>query len=342
MLTNPKITLDYVHMVLRELESYPFTVFDTIFIGGGTPSALTVSEWMPLLEALSSRRHAQTEWTIECNFESTTEEKLRLFERFGVNRLSFGVQTFDESALVGLNRHHSAHDIVEGIAMAKRVGFKHINIDLIYDLPNVSDDQLQRDLDAFLKLDVDHISTYAMTVHPGTVFGIRGVRQATDEVSRGHYETIYQTLTKQGYERYEVSNFARHGAYSRHNQTYWRDENYLGIGLGASGYLHPRRFTNTKSMKRYLEGEWMGQEEQLTPSMEMFEYLMLNLRMKEGFLLTSFAQRFHEPFQEAFAESLQKLVEKKLLVVDSLRCFATFEGMMLLDYVVIELTKTKI
>ncbi len=342
MLTNPAITKDYVTMVMKELSSYPHHVFDTIFIGGGTPTALTEEEWLPLLQTLSSRRSSQTEFTIECNFESTTEAKLRLFQQFGVNRLSFGVQTFDEQALLSLNRHHSAHDIISGIALAKSIGFKHINIDLIYDLPAVSDAQLVHDLDAFLALDVDHISTYALTVHPGTVFGIRKVKQATDEVSRGHYETIYQTLTKHGYERYEVSNFARNKAYSRHNLTYWKDENYLGVGLGASGYIHPRRYTNTKSMKRYLAGQWNDQEEMLTPLMEMFEYLMLNLRLKDGFLLTSFATRFHESFDDYFQESLAALCEKELLVLTETSCYATFEGMLLLDYVVIQLTKHKI
>lgn len=342
MLTNPAITQDYVAMVIDELNSYPFTVFDTIFIGGGTPTALTEKEWIPLLESLQPRLTPQTEFTIECNFESTTESKLRLFKQYGVNRLSFGVQTFDEQALASLNRHHTVEDIVTGIAVAKKLGFVHLNIDLIYDLPTVSDAQLVADLQAFLALDVDHISTYALTVHPGTVFGIRKVKQATDEVSRAHYETIYQTLTQHGYERYEVSNFARNQAYSRHNLTYWRDENYLGIGLGASGYLHPRRYTNTKSMKRYLARQWHDQEETLTPLMEMFEYLMLNLRLKNGFLLESFQQRFQKSFVDFFFDSLQPLILKQLIVVTQSACFATFEGMLLLDYVVIQLTKSKI
>jgi oxygen-independent coproporphyrinogen-3 oxidase len=342
MLTNPAITQDYVTKVIQELTSYPFHVFDTVFIGGGTPTALNEAEWLPLLKVLSTRITPQTEFTVECNFESTTEAKLHLLKHYGVNRLSFGVQTFDEQALLSLNRHHSAQDVVSGIALAKSVGFNHINIDLIYDLPSVSDAQLERDLDSFLALDVDHISTYALTVHPGTVFGIRKVKQATDDVSRAHYETIYHKLTHHGYERYEVSNFARNQAYSRHNMTYWKDENYLGIGLGASGYLHPRRYTNTKSMKRYLAGQWNDQEETLTPRMEMFEFLMLNLRLKDGFLFTSFSQRFQENFVDSFQESLPTLQEKKLLVLTKTSCYATFEGMLLLDYVVIQLTKHKI
>lgn len=339
MLTNPNITASYGRMLLEELAHYQPGVFSTIFMGGGTPTALSETELEPILIALQNHRHAETEFTIECNIESTTDAKLALFKQYGVNRLSFGVQTFDEKALQSLNRHHAKADILSGIAMAKKHGFKHINIDLIYDLPNVSDAQLLRDLDAFIALDVDHISTYALTVHPGTVFGIRGVKQATDDVSRRHYETIYNTLSAHGYERYEVSNFARNKAYSRHNMTYWKDENYLGVGLGASGYLHPRRYTNTKSMKRYLARQWHDQEEVLTPAMEMFEFLMLNLRLKEGFAFATFQSRFQQAFLTLFEHPILRLQEKKLLMIDENRCALTFEGMLLLDYVVIQLTK---
>ena len=342
MLTNPRITNDYVTMLRRELASYDLQPFSTIFIVGGTPTALSEEDITPLLNDLQPFLTSDTEFTIECNFESTTRSKLELFFSKGVNRLSFGVQTFDEQALEALNRHHSRDDILNGISMAKDVGFKHINIDLIYDLPNVSDAQLERDLASFIALDVDHISTYALTVHAGTVFGIRGVKQATDDVSRAHYETIHQTLSSHGYVRYEVSNFARNNAYSRHNLTYWRDDNYLGIGLGASGYLHPRRYTNTKSMKRYLLGQFDGQEEILTTPMEMFEFLMLNLRLKDGFLLTTFQTRFQTSFPHFFKEEITSLQQKKLLHLDDTHCWLSFEGMLLLDYVVIQLTKHKI
>jgi oxygen-independent coproporphyrinogen-3 oxidase len=329
-------------MLRRELASYQPQPFSTIFIGGGTPTALKEEEITPLLNDLQPLLRTETEFTIECNFESTTRSKLELFFSKGVNRLSFGVQTFDEQALIALNRHHATNDIIQGIAMAKDVGFKHINIDLIYDLPNVSDAQLERDLAAFIALDVDHISTYALTVHAGTVFGIRGVKQATDDVSRAHYETIHHTLSTHGYVRYEVSNFARNNAYSRHNLTYWHDENYLGVGLGASGYVHPRRYTNTKSMKRYLLGQFAGQEEILTTTMEMFEYLMLNLRLKDGFLLATFYDRFQRSFSHLFEEEITSLQHKNLLYLDATHCWLSFEGMLLLDYVVIQLTKNKI
>lgn len=339
MLTNPKITRQYVETLLEELTSYSISSVNTIFIGGGTPTALNLEELTLLLSAIQPLMIQGGEYTMECNFESTTKEKLEAMFHYGINRLSYGVQTFKEDALIALNRHHSVSDIKQGIALAKSVGFSAINIDLIYDLPKVSDDDLKHDLLSFLALDVDHISTYALTVHPNTVFGIQKVPQATDEVSRGHYELIYQTLTKAGYERYEVSNFARHGKRSIHNLTYWRNLPYYGIGLGASGYLDGVRYTNTKSMKRYLEKTTRDQEEVIDKTMKEFEYLMLNLRLKDGFSKQEFESIFSLPFEVAYQSTIPSLVEKKLLTITNDVVSLTFEGMMLLDYVVIKLSQ---
>ena len=339
MLTNPKITRQYVETLIEELRSYAMTSVDTIFIGGGTPTALNLDELTLLLSAIQPLMVEGGEYTMECNFESTTKDKLEAMFHYGINRLSYGVQTFKEEALRSLNRHHSASDITDGIALAKSVGFTAINIDLIYDLPKVSDDDLKQDLVSFLALDVDHISTYALTVHPNTVFGIQKVPQATDEVSRGHYELIYQTLTNAGYDRYEVSNFARHGKRSRHNLTYWRNLPYYGIGLGASGYLDGVRYTNTKSMKRYLEKHTRDQEEVIDQTMKEFEYLMLNLRLKDGFSKHEFEILFAIPFETAYASTLPLLLERKLITINNDTVSLTFDGMMLLDYVVIKLSQ---
>jgi len=337
MLTNPKITRQYVETLLEELNLYSIDKVKTIFIGGGTPTALNLEELTLLLQAIQPMMVEGGEYTMECNFESTTEAKLSLMKAYGINRLSYGVQTFKPDALKALNRHHSIEDIVQGIALAKRVGFSSINIDLIYDLPKMKPEDLIDDLHAFVALDVDHISTYALTIHPHTVFGIQKVPQASDEVSRQHYEIIYNFLNKHGYTRYEVSNFSRHGQSSRHNLTYWRNQEYYGVGLGASGYLDSIRYTNTKSIKRYLLKTFRDQEEVIDETTKEFEYLMLNLRLQDGFSLEEFYTTFKRPFAEVYQNIVSTLIEKKLLVVTSDRVFLSFEGMMLLDYVVIKL-----
>ncbi len=338
MLTNPLQTSFYVAEVLKEIASYGSHRYETIFFGGGTPTALSLEVFKTLCEGVSSFAAVDAEWSVECNVESTTPEKLAVMKANGVNRLSFGVQTFQTTALQSLNRHHNADDVRNTIAEAKRQGFKRINVDLIYDLPKVSDADLKKDLQAFLSLDVDHIAAYALTIHPNTVFGIQKVKPATDEVSRGHYETIYQTLTQHGYERYEVSNFARHQEYAKHNLTYWRNQEYIGCGLGASGYYQSIRYTNTKNMTKYLKGMRRDVEEIIDLKMKRFEYLMLNLRLKDGFLLSEYESLFGQSFEVDHHNTLPMLLERQLIKIDQNRVFLSFDGMLLLDYVVIKLT----
>lgn len=342
MLTNPQQTRAYVEEVLKELSEINPAPFATIFFGGGTPTALNEADLASLCEGVKRYALPGAEWTVECNVESTTPAKLTIMKKAGVNRLSIGVQTFKQEALQSLNRHHNHQQIIATIAEAKGQGFKHINVDLIYDLPKVSDADLQEDLVRFLALDVDHIATYALTIHPNTVFGIQKVQPVTDEISRKHYEMIYQTLTAHGYERYEVSNFARHQAYAQHNLTYWRNQPYVGIGLGASGYIDGVRYTNTKNMTKYLQGKRRDVEEVIDAKMHQFEFIMLNFRLKDGFALEEFEALYDQSFHNAYAKSLPPLIEKGLIVVEHNRAKLSFEGMLLLDYVVIKLTQDTI
>lgn len=342
MLTNRQQTMAYVNEVLKEIASYGNHLYQTIFFGGGTPTALNDEELTVLCHGVAQFAAPDAEWSVECNVESTTPEKLALMKKAGVNRLSFGVQTFKIDALKALNRHHDHLDIVATIQEAKRQGYQRINVDLIYDLPKVSDDDLKDDLAKFLTLDVDHIATYALTIHPNTVFGIQKLKPVSDEVSRRHYETIYHTLLNHGYERYEVSNFARNKDYARHNLTYWRNEEYIGCGLGASGYLDGIRYTNTKNMTKYLQGVRRDQEEVIDITMKRFEFLMLNLRLKEGFLLSNFYDLFQQPFEIIYGKNLPALIEKKLIMIQENRVYLSFEGMLLLDYVLLKLTKDTI
>ena len=145
-----------------------------------------------------------------------------------------------------------------------------------------------------------------------------------------------------GYERYEVSNFARNKDYARHNLTYWRNEEYIGCGLGASGYLHGVRYTNTKNMTKYLQGVRRDQEEVIDLTMKRFEFLMLNLRLNEGFSLSTFHDEFQQSFEEIYEKNLPALIEKKLLIIQENRVYLSFEGMLLLDYVLLKLTKDTI
>lgn len=329
----------YVDALIVEVTTNVAKPVQTIFIGGGTPSTLTAEEIEPLLKTLSSRLARDGEFTVECNVESTTEEKLKLYQRYGVNRLSFGVQSFQPSYLEWMNRFHNRQQITDVIALAKKIGFTDINVDLIYDLKGQTDAELNSDLRAFIALDIDHISTYALTIHPNTVFGIQRVKPASDETSRRHYIAILNALRKAGYERYEVSNFARHGKRSRHNQTYWKNDYYYGCGLGASGYEPGLRYTNTKNINDYIAGRTRKEFDPVTDESFETDYVMLQLRMADGIILENFQKTFSQTFHERYRTKLPFLIDKKLIELDSRSARLTDEGFLLLDYVVLKLLR---
>ena len=331
-----KATL-YLQQLLLEIKQKVKSPVETIFIGGGTPTALTVVQLEPLLQLLQTCIVPNGEFTIECNVENTDEEKLRLFQRYGVNRLSFGVQSFDETLLKAMNRNHHQQDIFRIIQLAKDIGFKNINVDFIYDLPEQSPAMIQQDLNAFIALDVDHIATYALTIHPHTVFGIQKVKPAPEEMSRQHYELILNQLRVAGYERYEVSNFARQGKQSLHNQTYWNNEQYYGCGLGASGYEAGVRYVNTKNLTKYSKGEWLGEQEVLSTQDRLTDFFMLKLRMQKGFSTHEFEREFGHAYAEKFGAITQDLTNRLLVNHHGEHVSLTDEGFLLLDYVVLKL-----
>ncbi len=337
MLFNEQKATMYIEQIIHEIQHKVHQPVTTIFIGGGTPTALTSTQLEPLLKTLQPLLLSTGEFSVECNVENTNEEKLQLFKKYGVNRLSFGVQSFDEALLHAMNRHHSQADIFKTIHMAKQIGFDNINVDFIYDLPNQTPTMIAKDLDAFIALDVDHIATYALTIHPHTVFGIQKVKPATDEISRLHYELILKRLREAGYERYEVSNFARNGKQSRHNQTYWNNEFYYGCGLGASGYEEGVRYVNTKNLTKYLNGVWQGEKEVLTIQDRLTDFFMLKLRMEKGFEINEFETIFKQSYLSSYGTITNDLIKRALLVQNDQQIRLTDEGFLLLDYVVLKL-----
>ncbi|MCX5775078.1 MAG: hypothetical protein NTV44_01770, partial [Firmicutes bacterium] len=214
-----------------------------------------------------------------------------------------------------------------------------INVDLIYGLPTTDLTIVREDLSALLDLHVDHISTYALLVAPHTVFFAHHVAEPTQEMAREQYDLILSTLRQAGYERYEVSNFARNGKMSRHNLVYWNDEAYYGVGLGASGYLDGVRYTNTKNLTKYLAGQYVDQKEDITPAIEEEDFLMLKLRLAQGFTKADYQERFDTDFMKKYGDEVGLLVKKGLLLDEKDRIRCTDDGIMLLDYVLLHLYK---
>lgn len=309
----------------------------TIYIGGGTPTRLSFSELKKLLKLLLPYSREVQEYTVEANIESLTLPKLKLLREYGVNRLSIGVQSTDDAQLEALNRKHTYSQIKSKIRLVKKAGFTNFSVDLIYGLPGQTEKDLKLDLKRILALDPPHISTYALTIEPNTVSFIRSWPEVSNEVSRAYYDLILKTLRKSGYNRYEVSNFAKTGAESEHNKLYWHNQNYYGIGLGASGYLGNKRYKIAGGLTKYLKGEARIEEELISKEMFIEEYFMLNLRLSSGFLISDFEARTNVNFAMNYGKKVDKLIKRGLVNRDETRVYPTDEGIMLLDSVVLDL-----
>lgn len=336
LIKNEEFENKYIQELLKEIDSYKIKKVKTIYIGGGTPTALNDKNFEIILKKASGFKKADYEFTVEANVESLSLTKLNLMKKYGVNRLSIGIQSSNDSILKAINREHTFKDAKELIMVAKCLGFDNINVDLIYGLKN---QDIEKELENFIALNANHISIYALSVSPGSIFFNEHYETLDNEKDATTYELIHKYMVKRGYIHYEISNFARKSYESRHNLTYWKDKEYYGVGLGASGYLNGIRYTNVTSLKEYLEGNYRKEEEKLSIKEEEFEYLMLAFRLKQGFLKEEYKKRFNADFTTKYHANIEKYHLDNYLVETKTRIKPTFKMMMLLDNILLKLTE---
>lgn len=281
------------------LENEPL---ETIYFGGGTPSLLTADELHSLLNTV--REHYRIipdpEITLEANPDDLTREKLRELRDAGINRLSIGLQTFDDGLLAFLNRAHDRKQAIECVERAHNAGFSNISLDLIYAIPGEPASRLDKDLAMITSLGAVHISTYGLTIEPDTAFG-RWHRKGKltpvdDDQAASDYMKIMAYLQAHGYEHYEISNFGKPGYHSRHNSSYWQQKKYLGIGPGAHSYNLESRWINVANNMKYMKGIEAGQPvfelEILTREDKINEFVLVALRTSAGIDLERLKQEY--------------------------------------------------
>ncbi len=290
---------EWINLYLNALEKeikgkYKGEVLDTIYIGGGTPSSLSIEQLNKLFNILKILKFSETiEFTFECNIENITKEKLELLYKNGVNRLSIGIQAFSEKYLKYLNRKHDVKMVSDKISIAKTIGFKNINIDLIYALKNQTIEELNNDLDLFLKLDISHISTYSLIIEPNTKLYIDNTENIDEYIDYDMYKLICKKLEKNGYNHYEVSNFSKPGYQSKHNLTYWNNEEYYGFGMGASGYIDNVRYDNTRGLNEYLKGNYVKDKHLVEKKEKIENEFILGFRKIKGINKLSFKEKYN-------------------------------------------------
>ncbi|MCW6655342.1 radical SAM family heme chaperone HemW [Aerococcaceae bacterium NML201296] len=329
-------------MALYEIPST--TVMDTIYVGGGTPSCLNREELTQLLQSIERRiaYNEQTEYTFEVNPGELTPEKCRLLRDYGVNRISMGVQTFNDKLLRAIGRNHRQHHIYQCIDWLRHAGFENLSIDLIFRLPGQTMADFDDSLTKALSLELPHYSLYSLIIENQTVFQ-QLMREGklplpSEDVDADMFQLAIDRLAEHGIHQYEVSNFAMAGYQSRHNLKYWQSTPYYGFGAGAHGFIHNTRYYNHGPVHHYLKQTGQQRkpiidEMRLEQADLMEEYLFLALRMNRGFSLEAFAERFGMQAMKLFGDFFAKQQEKELLVIEGDTVRLTTRGLFLADTV---------
>ena len=328
----------YIRALLKELEEkYAHKRFSTIYIGGGTPNCLPFSLLEELLAAVEIHLSEGGEFTIECNPEFVDEELLFMMANHHVNRISMGMESADEKLLEKMGRHHCFEDVLKAVEVCKKIGIYNISVDMIYALPEEDEKMLRKDIDALLSLNVPHLSAYSYIQEDRSIWTIQGVKEADEDIQGAYYMIIEEALLKAGYGHYEISSYAKKGYQSRHNKTYWKDEEYAALGLGASGYEDGVRYKNTASLPLYLKGQTIQEKETVTKEDDVHYFLMTNLRLKEGFAYEDFMRRFDYDIRTEKGKIIEKLIQQGMVEPTAARLSPTYKGMRLLDAMLLDL-----
>ena len=331
--------IGYVSKYLDSLEleiksRYKGEMVDTIYIGGGTPSSLSILELERLFNIIKIFKLKNNyEFTIECNIENISEDKLRLFKDNGVNRLSIGVESFDKDIIKILGRCHDSDMVFKNIELCKKY-FDNINIDLIYGVTN-DIDIVKRDIDKFLELDINHISCYSLILEENTKLYIDKHKYIDEDIDRLMFDYIDNKLVSNGYKHYEISNYAKIGYESIHNKNYWLNGYYYGFGLGAVSYIDNYRISNTKNMNKYLNNDYVMNSEYEDIDIRKENDLMLGLRLTRGIDISLFNRKYNNNLLDK--DIIKELInDGKLEVNDGyLRC--RYEYIYLLNDILVEI-----
>ncbi len=312
---NKNTRTRYIDRLCEELESYrgeKKAGVDTVFFGGGTPSLLEPDELSRILFSVRSAFDVspEAEITMEMNPGTTTEKKVRAYASLGVNRASIGCQSFSENELKLLGRIHNSQDIYETVKAVRSAGITNVSLDLMYGIPEQTAASFEYTLRSALSLDVSHLSVYGLILEAGTPFfetqGSLPLPSEDEECDM--YALASHILGEAGFSHYEISNYAKPGSECRHNLKYWRDKEYIGVGLAAYSYYGKKRYGNTARLDEYISDDYVKYRciESITPDDEAFEYVMMRLRLAEGFPLSEYRARFGCDFLDGRTEATER------------------------------------
>ena len=334
----------YIYALLQEItmfgDTYPKArtkLVDTVYFGGGTPTELSLSQIEKIINTIQRTYNLSNDcrFTIESNPGEIDISYLKGLQKLGFSRISFGVQTFNDTSLLSLHRSHNSKAAIDAVQWAAEVGFTDINIDLIYGLPKQTIEEIKENINLVSKLPINHISTYGLQVERGTrlyhLVEKELISLPDESLEDRVYETMMQGIQELGFERYEISNFAKNGAYSTHNLKYWQYSDYLGFGAGAHSFFEGIRRANNRNVMPYARKidcfEFPIVDEEIIDQQRAIEdYCFLALRTKWGINTTVFFEKFNVTLDSIYGSILQELIEKDLIVKDGKSYHLTSEG----------------
>jgi len=337
-IASDKKKQDYIDALCRELVVHQDDLVDikTIYIGGGTPLSLDETLLAKLLETISQVVDTSrlVEYTIETNPNNLTASKIALLQHHGVNRVSIGVQTFQSAQLSFLNRDHKLADVTNGIQLLRDAEFPTISVDMIFSLIGQTMAELDDDLDKVIALGVDHISYYSLILEEKTIlfhmYRKNEIEPNDEDLEGAMYERVIDTLQANGYDQYEISNFARNGAESEHNKTYWLNRDYRGFGSGAHSLMDGKRFYHEPNVRRYIQraasDDFQPTSVEVTDGLA--DALMLGLRLTNGVSVTELNQRYDTDLFARYPE-LNNHINNGLIIHDNDRLFLSRSGILL-------------
>ena len=329
---NKEMIDEYLIHLKEELKTYEkyFDSVETIYIGGGTPTLLDKDQLIILFDMLKDFKKIK-EYTIEINPETLDEDKVLLFKKYGLNRFSIGVQSFDEKILKILGRTHSNSDVYNAVNLLKKHGLENINIDLIFAVTGSDTSSIENDLNEFYKLDIKHLSYYSLILEENTIlyhqYKHNLYKQIDNKIEAKMYEFIIDNLEKNGFKQYEISNFAKDGYESIHNKIYWENKEYIGIGLGASGYLDKSRYTNNTVLKTYYEN-YRKSEEKIDKNTQFSEEMILGLRMLRGINIDFVNKKYNKDILNDYND-VKKYIESGHLAIEDGYLHLTKKGLLI-------------
>ena len=327
----------YINSLLAEIKKkYNNDKLKTIYFGGGTPSLLSADELNSILSCFNFDKN--TEITLEANPETLDLEKFSMLRNYGFNRVSLGIQTFDDNILKLIGRNHNEEKIQLAVETIKNSGFKNISIDLIYGLPNQTINLWKKDLEKAIQLDIQHISSYGLKIEENSTFGKKPPENIPDdEMQAEMYSFLCTFLKENNFNHYEISNFAKTTFESKHNSSYWENKNYYGFGLNASGYEGNIRYKNTSNWNEYITNPLQKAEEEILTQQETLENeIFLALRLTRGINIKEINSKYNINFEEKYKKILEKYTKLSLLRIEKNYCALTEDGFLLSNNIMSE------